>query len=768
MSERVQIQLQGVVQGVGFRPFVYLLAQQCALRGQIQNNSAGVQIDLEGEPGAIEQFIAGIESSPPPLSRIESIERLNDLAPLNYESFRIVASAAAMEKRASVSPDIATCADCLRELFDAADRRYRFPFINCTNCGPRFTIIENLPYDRVRTTMHPFQMCDECRAEYENPLDRRFHAEPIACGQCGPSLYLTDANGDEVETAGVDPIGCTKRLLLQGKIVAVKGIGGFHLACNAFDGETVRRLRARKFREDKPFAMMARSVDVIRRFCEVSKAEEDLLLSPQRPIVLLDRRHNANLPEAVAPRTNLLGFMLPYTPIHHLLLEDSDHPFVMTSGNVSDEPICYRDADAVMRLNRIADYFLLHNRRIHRRTDDSIVRAEGVARSTILRRSRGYAPLPLKLSITCDHTILACGAELKNTFCFVRGPQAYLSHHIGDLQNLETLESFSQGIEDFQRLFNLNPEIIAYDLHPEYLSTKFALAVESGRNKIAVQHHHAHLASCLVDNDIDGPVIGIAMDGLGYGTDGRLWGGEFFIAGLAQAQRVAHLDYVPMPGGTKAIREPWRMAAVYLQKAFGEEFSALHPAFASRLDRNAWPNLRRLIDRRINCPETSSMGRLFDAVSSLLGLADTVNYEGQAAMALEAIADRHCTTGYKFEIDSVQGIIDARPVVRDIVTDVRSGTPASTISARFHWAVVDLIVTMARRLKAEHRLNRVVLSGGVFQNSLLRECSRQQLEARGFEVFTHRRVPANDGGIALGQAAVANALIESGGIELCA
>lgn len=768
MSTRVQIQLQGVVQGVGFRPFVFLLAQRCALRGQIQNNSAGVQIDLEGDPGAIEQFIAGIKSSAPPLSRIESIERLNDLAPLHYESFRIAASTVATEKRASVSPDFATCGDCLRELFNPADRRYRFPFINCTNCGPRFTIIENIPYDRARTTMRQFQMCDECRAEYENPLNRRFHAEPIACTECGPTLYLTDANGCEMKTADEDVFKHTKRLLLQSQLVAVKGIGGFHLACNAMDREAVARLRARKFREDKPFAMMARSVDVIRRFCEVSKSEEDLLLSPQRPIVLLSRREQRELPDAVAPGTNVLGFMLPYSPVHHLLLEDADHPLVMTSGNISEEPICHRDADALTRLNHIADYFLLHNRSIHRRMDDSIVRAEGAGRSTVLRRSRGFAPLPLGLSIKSDRTILACGAELKNTFCFLHGAKAYLSHHIGDLQNLETLQSFREGIEDFQRLFNLNPEIVAYDLHPEYLSTKFALALESVQHKIAVQHHHAHLASCLLDNRIDGPVIGVAMDGLGYGTDGRLWGGEFFIADLAQAKRVAHLDYVPMPGGTKAIREPWRMAAAYLQKAFGEEFLELDIAFTSRVDLNVWMNLRKLIDRGINCPETSSMGRLFDAISSLLDLADTVNYEGQAAMALEAVADRHCLTGYEFGIDFAHGLIDASPVVRNIVTDLRCATTVPTISARFHQAVVDLIVRMALGLRAEHLLNRVVLSGGVFQNSLLRERSRQQLESCGFEVFTHHRVPPNDGGIALGQAAVAHASIESGSIGLCA
>ena len=766
MGTRVQIQLQGVVQGVGFRPFVFLMAQRRALRGQIRNNSAGVQIDLEGEPNAIEEFITEITSSPPPLSSIESIERLNDLAPLHYDAFQIVASSAATEKRASISPDIATCSDCLRELFDPADRRYRFPFINCTNCGPRFTIIEDVPYDRDKTTMRSFEMCDECKAEYENPDDRRFHAEPIACAQCGPHLCLTDANGQEVTIGVEDVLDYTRALLSDGQIVAVKGIGGFHLACDALNAEAVTRLRQRKYREDKPFAMMAESIKVIRQFCAVSQAEEELLLSPQRPIVLLNRREETTgLPHAVAPETRTLGFMLPYSPVHHLLLENSERPLVMTSGNICDEPICHADDDAVKRLHGIADYFLLHDRRIHRRADDSIVRADQIGRSTILRRSRGYAPLPLKLEIHADSPILACGAELKNTFCFINGPRAYLSHHIGDLQNLETLQSFSEGIEDFKRLFNLHPDVIAYDLHPEYLSTKFALALDDVQTKVAVQHHHAHIASCMVDNSIEGEVIGIAMDGLGYGTDGRLWGGEFFVADLTQAERVAHLAYVPMPGGTKAIREPWRMAAVYLQEAFGKEFSELDIPFTSRLNGRVWANLMTMIERRLNCPETSSMGRLFDAVSSLLGLGDAVNYEGQAAMALEAIADQHCQDGYEFEVDSQRGLIHANSVIQGIVKDLLSATPAPIVSARFHQAIADLIVTIALRIKAEHRLNRVVLSGGVFQNSLLLERSVQQLESQGFEVFKHRRVPPNDGGIALGQAAVANALIKSGSIH---
>lgn len=763
MGRRVQIHLQGVVQGVGFRPFVFRLAQRCALRGQIQNNNAGVQIDLEGEPHAIEQFIVDITSSPPPLSNIQLFERLNDLAPLNYDDFRIVESSLSLEKHFSVSPDIATCSDCLRELFDLPDRRYRFPFINCTNCGPRFTIIEAVPYDRVRTTMRDFEMCEKCRAEYENPLDRRFHAEPIACPQCGPKLYVADAEGREINR-GQDPIEFTRRLFSGGHVVAVKGIGGFHLACDALNPEAVTRLRRRKLREDKPFAMMAGSVEAIKRFCNVSAAEEDLLASSQRPVVLLTRRDETLLPNAVAPQSGTFGFMLPYSPLHHLLLENVKSPLVMTSGNISDEPICHTDDDALKRLKRVADYFLLHNRRIHRRTDDSIARVRSGGRASVLRRSRGHAPLPLKLSFNSERTILACGAELKNTFCLTRESQAYLSHHIGDLQNLETFESFTQGIDDFQRFFNVYPEVVAYDLHPEYLSTKFALSLYNV-SKVAVQHHHAHIASCMVDNNVEGEVIGVAMDGLGYGTDARLWGGEFFAADLSRADRLAHLDYVPMPGGTKAISEPWRMAAIYLQRVFGDDFLELAIPFVSRLPRRAWSNLQSMVASDLNCPETSSMGRLFDAISSLVGVANVVNYEGQAAIALEAIADKDCLAGYEFNLDFERGLIYESSVIRSVVADLLAGTPAPIISAKFHQAVVDLIVAVALRIKEQRRLNRVVLSGGVFQNFLLLERVRRQLESQRFEVFTHSRVPPNDGGISLGQAAVAHALIQSGSIH---
>ena len=532
MVTRTQILIKGIVQGVGFRPFVFGLARENALRGHVLNNQAGVLVDVEGECHRIDRFIERLKTDSPPLSLVESVTRLDNLDAQNYADFLIVPSRTNGSRSLPISVDVATCADCLREMSDPANRRYRYPFINCTNCGPRFTIIESVPYDRSETTMRDFEMCDACRTEYEDPKDRRFHAEPTACANCGPRLYLSP----ETSLAG-DIIDVARELLLEGKIVAIKGLGGYHLACDALNPQAVNNLRQRKYREDKPFAMMAGSVETIKQYCFVSQAEEELLSSPARPIVLLDRKPGTGIPESVAPNVNTLGFMLPYTPLHHLLLDGLDRPLVMTSGNISDEPIAYRDADAANRLGKIADYFLLNDRRIHIRTDDSIVRVvrskvQGPRSKVVLRRSRGYAPAPVKTSFTSARQILACGAELKNTFCITRDDNAFVSHHIGDLKNLETLRSFETGIEHFKELFDLEPDVIAYDLHPEYLSTKYALAREDIETKIGVQHHHAHIASCLADNGACGEVIGVAMDGLGFGTDGKMWGGEFFVADL--------------------------------------------------------------------------------------------------------------------------------------------------------------------------------------------------------------------------------------------
>ena len=768
-TTRVQILVRGIVQGVGFRPFIFSEAVRRELRGRVLNNATGVLIDVEGACSTIEQFINEITLNPPTLSLIESLERTDNLDPANYHDFRIVESASEGEKFVPISADVATCADCLRELFDPQDRRFHYPFINCTNCGPRFTIIEDIPYDREKTTMRHFKMCAACRAEYENPLDRRFHAEPTACASCGPRLFLAVTNGCELEANdgdGKDAVALARQLLLDGKIIAIKGIGGFHLAVDARSTAAVERLRQNKYREDKPFAMMARSVDVIREYCFVSPAEEALLLSAPRPIVLLEERQGAALPQAVAPRMRNLGFMLPYAPLHHLLLADLDQPLVMTSGNVSDEPICYENEDAIRRLGKIADYFLLHDRRIHMRTDDSVARVEQ-GRATSLRRSRGYAPAPVKTSFEFGREILACGAELKNTFCLTRGHYAFISHHIGDLENLETLRSFTEGIEHYRRLFHLHPEVVAYDLHPEYLSTKYALALDSVETLVGVQHHHAHVASCMADNRLEGEVIGVAMDGLGFGEDGRMWGGEFFVADFALAERVAHLDYIPMPGGAKAIREPWRMAAVYLHRALGDDFLNLDIPFVQNMDRKAWAVLRRMAATGTNSPQTSSMGRLFDALSSLLGLRNSVNYEGQAAIELEAVADRGLREIYEFEIDADGKLVKAERVIRCAVEDLLNGVSPQEVSAKFHLGVAHLIAAIARRLRDERRLDRVVLSGGVFQNVFLLDGACRMLRDDGFEVFTHHRVPTNDGGISLGQAAVANAQLKRLRIAEC-
>ncbi len=788
MTTRTKILVRGTVQGVGFRPYVYSLAKRGGLLGQVLNNESGVLIDLEGDHEAIDHFVSELKRTPPALSNIESVLRQDGVGDVPFEDFHILPSKSNGSAQLPVAADTAVCDDCIRELFDLADRRYKYPFINCTNCGPRFTIVESVPYDRERTTMSEFKMCAACRAEYEDPLDRRFHAEPIACESCGPRIFLSEppavaggfgGSGNELSIAdrrlqqpatagGSDLVGVARRLLRNGKIVAIKSLGGYHLACDATNAGAVTRLRQRKVREDKPFAMMAGSVEVIEKYCEASDTEKELLTSRERPIVLLAKRPLAGLPEAIAPGVPTFGFMLPYTPLHHLLLEGCDTPLVMTSGNISDEPIAYKDPDATEKLSRIADYFLTNDRRINIRMDDSIVRIsqskiQNPKSKIVIRRSRGYAPAPIHTSITFDRQILACGAELKNTFCMTRDRHAFVSHHIGDLENLETLRSFTEGIDHFKSVFDLEPKVIAYDLHPEYLSTKYAHSCEGIETKIGVQHHHAHIASCMVDNDVEGEVIGVAMDGLGFGTDGRLWGGEFFVADFDHAERIAHLDYVPMPGGVKAIHEPWRMAAVYLQKTFGDEFVDLDLDFNNDLDKSGWKTMRSMIATKTNCPETSSMGRLFDAVSAILCLRSAVNYEGQAAIALENIAASDVSGSYHFDVDG-KGTIKTEPVIRKLVEELLSGGSPAAISSRFHLGVAELITTVAADARDKRNLNRVALSGGVFQNMFLLEAASSRLAEQGFEVLTHSRVPTNDGGISLGQAAVANAYIRSGRI----
>lgn len=749
--KRAEIRMTGIVQGIGFRPFIYNLARKHSIRGWVINNEKGVLVDAESDDGNLDQFILEIPKLAPPLARIETFD-VNYLNPLGYTLFEIKKSEEAEEKSVLISPDVATCDQCLSELFSPQDARYRYPFINCTLCGPRFTIIKDIPYDRHKTTMAPFTMCPLCQKEYDDPTDRRFHAQPNACPSCGPSLWLVDREGREVSG---DPLEEALKLLEDGFIIAIKGLGGFHLACDAKNEVAVSNLRSRKFREDKPFAVMCRDLEEIRQHCEVSPEEERLLISVERPIVILKRKKDSPIVHSVAPYQDTLGVMLPYSPLHHLLLGSSLKTLVMTSGNVSDEPIAFRDDEAKKRLEKIADYFLFHNREIHMRCDDSVTRVFN-GKPYILRRSRGYVPFPVKLSFPLE-MILACGGELKNTFCLTRGQYAFLSHHIGDLENLETLTSFEMGIEHFKRLFYIEPKAVAYDLHPEYLSTKYALSLPD-LPKVGVQHHHAHIVSCMVENGMGGEVIGVAFDGTGYGTDETIWGGEFLKANLQSFERLAHLKRVAMPGGTMAIKQPWRMAMVYLADTFGDRAKELKIDLMKRIDFQKWEVLKRVMERKIHTPWTSSMGRLFDAVSSLLGIRDEVNYEGQAAIELEMAADKDMGEAYSFWVNQEQipMEIDLSETIKEIVYDLEKKVLASNISGKFHRTISRLITETCKIIRTKEGLNRVVLSGGVFQNMLLLSLTTKGLKESGFEVYTHHLVPTNDGGISLGQAVVAH------------
>jgi hydrogenase maturation protein HypF len=746
---RTAIRVEGIVQGVGFRPYVYTLATGLGLGGFVGNDVDGVFVEVEGSSAAVTEFLRTLERDPPPLARIERVTA-RPITPNGDTSFAIAPSAPVSgsgPRRTLVSADTATCADCLRELADPDDRRYRYPFINCTNCGPRFTIVRDVPYDRPFTTMAPFAMCPPCEAEYHDPADRRFHAQPTCCPACGPRLILRDRAGNPRPG---DPLAQAAELLKAGRILAVKGLGGYHLAVDAACQPATAALRARKHREDKPFAVLAADLEQARRLAEVDQTAAGLLTSPARPIVLLPRRPAAAVAPAAAPGNRSLGVMLPYTPLHHLLVRALGRPMVLTSGNVSDEPIAYRDDDALARLAPIADAFLTHDRAIHIRTDDSVARTFG-ARPMLIRRSRGYVPEPVTAGAGFPRPVLACGAELKNTFCLAKGRHAFLSHHIGDLENAETLRSFTEGIAHFRRLFDIDPQVVAHDLHPEYLSTKYALDLD-GVDLHGVQHHHAHIASCLADNGADGPVIGVAFDGTGYGTDGTIWGGEFLVAGLAGFERGGHLAPVPMPGGAAAIRQPWRMAAAYLGPDAPDHLDV------KRRSAERWAAVTAMAAKGVNAPLTSSAGRLFDAAAALLGVRDTINYEGQAAIELEQLADPAEAAAYPAAVvagDPFQ--IRAADLLTALISDLTDGVRAPVIAARFHHGVAAAIEAGCVLLRERHGLATVALSGGVFQNMLLLHATAARLEARGFRVLTHSRVPCNDGGISLGQAVIAAA-----------
>lgn len=770
---RIRARVEGIVQGVGFRPYVYRLARAQGLGGFVCNDPQGVLLEVEGREDAVERFLNRLLAAPPPLARIEQVLR-EEIAPAGDRDFAILESEGRGEPSALVSADMAPCGECLRELADPADRRFRYPFINCTNCGPRFTIVRGVPYDRPLTTMAGFTMCERCRAEYDDPADRRFHAQPNACPVCGPSVRLLDRRGHAVlGGAAADPVRAAATALAAGLIVAVKGVGGFHLACRADSEAVVATLRSRKHREDKPFAVMVDALGAARELVDLTSAEERLLLAPERPIVLSRRRMSVAVAASVAPRSPDLGVILPYSPLHHLLLADTRAPLVMTSGNVSDEPIAFRDDDALERLAPIADLFLLHDRPIHTRTDDSVVRVVGAGgrqRTLFLRRSRGYVPASIDLPIGAIRAVLACGGELKSTFCLAKGTRAWVGHHIGDLRNYETLQSFREGIEHFERLFAVQPEVVAHDLHPDYLSTSYAVA-RHGVRHVAVQHHHAHLAACLAEHGETGSAVGAIYDGTGYGSDGTIWGGELLVGGVAGFERAGHLWPVRLPGGDRAVREPWRMACAWLSEALGRD-PPLPPALVGQVEPRQWQAVAGLVRSGVSAPATTSVGRLFDAVAALCGIGARVNYEGQAATELEALVDPDEGAVYPLpvldqlpaaaprgatssRVASRNVILDARPTVQAVARDAAAGVPASAIAARFHNGLADASALACAKLAQRHTLGTVVLSGGVFQNRVLLERASKRLTGFGLRVLTPERLPPNDGGIAYGQAAIA-------------
>ncbi len=763
-KRRLHLKIEGIVQGVGFRPFVYQLALRNQLEGWVRNQADGVEAEIAGSAGDVLTFLKDLPDEAPPLARIVRIEATDrPFAPLG--PFQIVNSLAQDSRTTLIAPDVCTCRDCLRELMDPEDRRHRYPFINCTNCGPRYTIIRDIPYDRDKTTMASFQMCPQCLEEYEDPANRRFHAQPNGCWTCGPQLWLEAPDGTRLASRD-GALKETVSRLENGAIAAIKGLGGFHLAVLATSERAVARLRSRKIREEKPFAVMFRDIEAVRRSCEVSDAEERLLRSIERPIVILKKiSADPELPIApgVAPHNRNLGAYLPYTPLHHLLFEGSTYSaLVMTSGNQSDEPIVMENDLARERLRNIADILLLHDRSIHVRCDDSVLRIVA-GRSRPLRRARGYVPVPVFLKEEIP-PVLAVGAELKNTICLTRRREAFVSQHVGDLENLETLKSFEHTISHLQRVMEITPRCIVHDMHPDYLNTQWALRQEA-IPRLAVQHHHAHIAAVMAENHLSGPVLGLAMDGSGYGPDGTVWGGEILLVDGFEFRRLARFRYVPLPGGAQAIREPWRMAVSYLWSMASEDPESLYPEFLSAIPRDKLKVLLKMMQRGLNAPLTSSCGRLFDAVSVLTGLRsrERVTYEGQAAIELEQAILQEETGSYLAELhkDGDLVILDPFPMVREVIGDARGGVAPGVIAARFHNGLVGLLAGATQRLVMETGLNRVALSGGVFQNAYLSFHLEEELRRKGLEVYIHTQLPANDACISLGQAIIGGHWLQS-------
>lgn len=748
-----RIHISGIVQGVGFRPFIYNLAKGLALRGWVKNTSAGVDIEVDGTRAALESFLRRLESEHPPLAVIEEV-KVERREPDGFTDFDIIPSEALPGEFQPISPDVSLCRDCRRELFDPRDRRFRYPFINCTNCGPRFTIIRDVPYDRSQTTMAGFRMCPECEQEYHDPTDRRYHAQPVACPECGPQVWLEQ--GSTVTAREDEALSRARILLSQGKILAVKGLGGFHLACDATNREAVVELRKRKLRVDKPFALMGTDLKAIGRRAELNPSERELLLSRERPIVILTRATGSDIALEAAPNQHTLGFMLPYTPLHELLMEpESGFPevLVMTSGNLSEEPIAISNAEARRRLSQLADAFLLHDRDIQTRSDDSVTQVfEGLPYP--LRRARGYAPFPIRLGKEVPQ-VLACGAELKNTFCLTKGRYAFLSQHIGDMQNYETLQSFEEGIRHFERLFRIEPEVIAYDLHPGYMATEYGMARAERESlpMVGVQHHHAHILSCMAEHGLETErsVIGLSYDGTGYGLDGAIWGGEAFLVDDRGVEFRHHLEYFPLPGGDAAIRQPWRVALTLCSHAgIGWDPDLPPVRAASEEERRI---LQGQLAAGINAPQTSSMGRLFDGIASLMGIRHCINYEAQAAVEMESLVVPEEKGAYPMPLEGERVLLT--PLIQAVHADLQAQESVGRMAARFHNGLASLSLNLALRLAEISGVKVVVLSGGVWQNMILLQSTVEALHRHNFHIFIHRTAPANDGGLALGQAIVA-------------
>lgn len=739
---RYSLIIRGIVQGVGFRPYLYRLAKSFFIRGFVRNTSEGVYAEIEGDTASCDSFIAALRQHPPALARIKSIQT-HPLPPRGDTGFVILESLEG-ERNAFVSPDIGICDACAAEIMDKNNRRWHYAFTNCTDCGPRYTILRDIPYDRKNTTMAGFVQCPDCLGEYEDPADRRFHAQPNACPVCGPKLTFCK----EGEVLDADPYELFDKWVHEGGIIAVKGIGGYHLACDAANEDAVKRLRKNKIRYDKPFAVMMRSIDTVRKFCDINRQEEETLLCPGKPIVLLKKKKDCGIAEDTAPNNNRIGVMLPYTPLHMLLMQNNE-ALVMTSANLSDRPMIYHDTEAMQSLFKISDAILMHNRQIYRRMDDSVcVFAAGKVR--MLRRARGYAPEPIKLYGN-SRIILALGAQQKNTFCLVKGDNAFLSGHIGDLDDPDTESFYASEIQSFMRLFDAKPEMIACDMHPDYVSTRYATCFDGGLPVNKIQHHHAHFASVLAEHQMEEPAIGLIFDGTGYGTDGTIWGGEALFGGIRSSERVGHLRYTSLLSGEAAIHEPWRVALAMMCDACGE--SEALDYFKAYEEKAAL--LLHMKKQGINSPAASSAGRLFDAVAALAGLRMLTTYEGQAAVDLEQAIDPSADGSYHFDILSEGNtmIFDWRQIIRDVVRDAKKGIDAGIISARFHRAVVHLMTDVAYQAKKRYECSRIVLSGGVFQNVYLLENGISRLERCGFKALTNEMVPANDGGISFGQAA---------------